>query len=284
MKSAETLANLQKVLTLLDPASDLEEMLTNVARQLVEMFGVDHSGVLLYGADDVEGVVIAEYPPQAAVGLKLPLTNYPLVTQLKAQRKPLAVLDAQHDPIMGAVRPTMQKLGIHSILIIPLIVKDKLIGGLGLDAMQGPRAFTPDEIDLAYTIGKQLAVAIDYTASLQVVEKSRHQTQILREVSQTLGETLNLEEVLPLILEQLEKVLPVDGSSIYLLVEDNVQLKARRGGYTPFQNQQIIPLKRLWGAAEIVRTRKPLLVGDTAHHPHWDHYQGSPLKSWLGNP
>ena len=78
MQSAETVANLQKFLSLLDPSLHLEEMLTNVARQLVEMFKVDHSGVLFFGYDDVEGEVVAEYPDHGAVGLRLSLIGYPL--------------------------------------------------------------------------------------------------------------------------------------------------------------------------------------------------------------
>ncbi len=57
-----TLDQLQKFLTLLNPSLNLNDMLTNVARQLVEMFEVDHSGVLFFGETDIEGLVIAEYP------------------------------------------------------------------------------------------------------------------------------------------------------------------------------------------------------------------------------
>ena len=285
MPSATTFANLQKLLTLLDPSLNLNEMLTQVAQQLIEVFEVDHSGVLQFGEDDLEGRVIAEYPAQNAVGLTVPLKNYPLFDQLKSERQPVAVLDAQNDPIMGVVQRTMRTLGIRSILIIPLIGRGKLVGSLSLDVTRTTRQFTSDEIELAHIVGNQIAVAIDYTHALDALEENHRQAQTLREVNQALGETLDLDKILPLILEQLEKVLPVDGSSIYLLVKDSLQLKARRGtGYSPFQYQQLIPLDQLWGGAEIIRTRAPLLVSDTKAHPQWDHYSGSPLRSWLGAP
>jgi GAF domain-containing protein len=284
MQSAETVANLQKFLSLLDPSLHLEEMLTNVARQLVEMFKVDHSGVLFFGYDDVEGEVVAEYPAHGAVGLRLSLIGYPLVDQLKAEQKPIAVLDAQHDPIMGNVRTVMRDLAIQSILIIPLIVRDRLIGGLGLDAIRSSRSFSPAELELGQVIGRQIAVAVDYARALAAAEASQQQAQTLRRVNRVLSETLNLDDILPLILEQLEKVIPSDGSSIYLLVERGVQVKAWRGGYSPFPAQQIIPVDQLWGISEIVKQRTPVLVPHTVDHPHWVAQPNSPIKSWLGLP
>lgn len=284
MQSAETLTDLQKFLTLLDPSLRLEEMLTNVARQLVEMFEVDHSGVLFFGYDDIQGEVIAEYPPQGAVGLKLSLLDYPLVDQLKAELKPIAVFDAQNDPIMGNVQATMRLLGIQSILIIPLIVKNHLIGGLGLDAMREPRHFSQAEIELCQVIGRQIAVAVDYTRALEAAEESQRQAQTLRRVNRVLSETLNLDQILPLILEQLELVIPSDGSSIYLLIEGGIQVKAWRGEYSPYKVQEIIAVDELWGIAEVVRRKVPIFVPDVEQQPDWKFVTDGPIKSWLGIP
>ncbi len=284
MQSAETLANLQKVLTLLDPATNLEEMLTRVGRHLVEMFEVDHCGVLFFGLEDLEGTIVAEYPSHGIVGMKLSLVGYPLAQRLKREQKPAAVFDAQNDPSMGTAQASMRTLGIQSILIIPLIVKDKLVGGVGLDMIHRQRHFTPAEIELGHIIGNQIAVAVDYTRALETAAESSRQSDILQKVNQALGETLDLDEILPLILEQLEQVIPVDGSSIYLWVEGGVQLKAWRGEYNRFTTQQIIPLDDLWGAAKIFDTKSPLLVTNTRHQPGWIAYPDSPLRSWLGVP
>ncbi len=118
MRLTETLTNLQKFLSLLNPALNLSNMLTTVAQQLVEIFNVAHSGMLLFGETDMEGVVIAQFPLQGAIGLNVPLTNYPLADRLKIEHEPIAVWDAQNDPLMGQARPTMRFLDIKSILII----------------------------------------------------------------------------------------------------------------------------------------------------------------------
>jgi GAF domain-containing protein len=284
MQSAETLADLQKFLTLLDPSLNLDEMLTDVARQLVEMFDVDHSGMLLFDANDDEGVVLAEYPAWGAVGLRVPLTNYPLLDQLKREPVPIFVFDAQHDPLMGSAQSTMQTLGIQSIVILPLVAQGRIMGSLSLDVTGSQRHFSPADLDLCHIIGDQIAVAVDYTFTLERVEQARQQAQRLREVNRVLSQSLDLDEVLHLILEQLDHVLPVDGSSIYLLTGDSVQLKAWRGNFTPIKPADIIPVKSLWGALEIVSSRQAVLVRNTETHPNWHVYKNPSILCWLGVP
>lgn len=284
MHSAETLANLQKFLALLNPTLNLNEMLANVARQLVEMFEVEHSGVLFFGEQDLEGKVIAEYPNQGAVALKVPLTDYPLMERIKVERKPMAVLDAQNDPAMGSARPTMRALGIQSIVIIPLVVQNKMVGSLSLDAIRAARTFTGAELELCHIIGNQIAVAVDYTRALEIAETSRRQAQTLSEVNRVLGESLDPDDILPLILEQLHKVISADGSSIHLLVPGGVQLVANRGSYDIFPVGQTIPLAELWGTRQIIKHKKTILLNHTNDHPHWQADPDSPIKSWLGLP
>lgn len=284
MQSAETLANLQKFLTLLDPSLNLNEMLTNVARQLVDMFNVDHSGMLLFGEEDDTGEVIAEYPSQGVVGLRVPLIRYPLTDKLKFDQKPVAVLHAQTDPQMGSAREVMRSLGIHSILIMPLVVRGKIVGSLSLDAMGRPRQFSEEELALCQVIGNQIAVAVDYTFSLQAVENSHRRAETLRQVNRALSQSLDLDEVLPLILEQLEQVLPVSGSSIFLRMDQGIQLRAWRGRRKPLATNEIIPLERLWGASEIFIHQKAILIPNTREHPRWTIGKDDAIECWLGVP
>lgn len=283
MNPADTVNNLQNFLALLDPALNLGAMLTGVARQLVEMFAVDHSAMLSFGEEDPTGKVIAEYPAQSALGLRVPLTNYPLFDRLKTEQTPQAVFEAQIDPVMGPARAAMQTLGIQSIMIIPLAVQGKIVGSLSLDAYQ-PRRFTRQELDLCQIIGRQIAVALDYTRALERAEANRRQAQTLADINHILSGSLNLDQILPLILEQAHKVLPVDSGNIFLLVDGGLQLKACTGQNQPFAWDEIIPLDHLWSAAQVVRTRRPYLIPDTTTTPHWRAIPNNPNNSWLGAP
>lgn len=284
MNSAQTLANLQKFLILLDPSLNLTEMLTNVARQLVEMFGVDHSGMLRFGEEELVGEVIAEYPPQGALGLTVPLDDYPLMDRLKTEKKPLAVLEAQHDPRMGQARATMRLLGIQSILIIPLVVKHKLVGSLSLDVSDGPRTFSEDELSLCHIIGNQIAVALDYTRALELAEAARIQADTLRQAAATLNATLHLDEVLERILAQLQRVIPCDSASIILREEETFRIVAARGFS---DSRQVVGMTFKYADRphfqEIARTGRPLVIADTGQYG-WDRQGPTAINSWIGAP
>jgi len=284
MNSAQTLANLQKFLTLLDPSLNLTEMLTGVARQLVEMFQVDHSGMLRFGEEDLAGEVIAEYPPQGAVGLTVPLEDYPLVGRLKTEKKPIAVLDAQHDPLMGQARATMRRLGIKSILIIPLVVKRRLVGSLSLDVSDETRTFTEDELDLCHIIGNQIAVALDYIRALELAEAARIQADTLRRAAATLNATLHLDEVLERILAQLQRVISCDSASIILREQDTFRIVAARGFSG---SRQVVGIAFNFADRphfqEIARTGQPLVIPDTGQYG-WDRQGPTTIKSWIGAP
>lgn len=91
-------------------------------------------------------------PTIRAVGNSILVHDNPSMEYILRQRRPLVVADVQRDPILGGVAPLLRELGVQSILILPLIVQDQVIGTIGLDSTRCRRVFTQDEIALAQTV------------------------------------------------------------------------------------------------------------------------------------
>jgi sigma-B regulation protein RsbU (phosphoserine phosphatase) len=72
---------------------------------------------------------------------------------------------------MEKVWPIMRDLGIRSLLIVPLIIQDRVIGSFSLDLKTTQRHFTPSEIEMTQTIASQLAVAIENARWLEKEHK-----------------------------------------------------------------------------------------------------------------
>jgi two-component system sensor histidine kinase/response regulator len=70
------------------------------------------------------------------------------------------VADAQHDPQLAPVHHLMQERGVSSLLILPLIVRDEVVGTIGLDAIER-REFTEEEITLATNAAAAAAQALE---------------------------------------------------------------------------------------------------------------------------
>ena len=161
------LALLHEISLAVNSTVDLYTLLTIASQKLVENFHIDHSGMLLFDETDTYGEVMAEYPPKDAMGIRLPLKGHAANEQLIETAQPLAIYDAQHDPLMKLSWDVMRNLGIQSILLVPLVVKGRVIGSFSLDSMTTQRHFTTSEIELVQTIASQLAMVIDNARLLE---------------------------------------------------------------------------------------------------------------------
>lgn len=166
------LAFLHELSLAINSTLNLQEILTTACQKLVENFHADHGGIWLFDDTCAYEEVASEFPPENAVGLQIPLSGCLAVEQMIAKATPVAIYDAQHDLIMEKMWDVMRMLGIHSTLMVPLIIQGRVIGSFSLDMIMCQRVFESSEIELAQTIASQLAIAID-NARLLEKEHSR---------------------------------------------------------------------------------------------------------------
>jgi GAF domain-containing protein/anti-sigma regulatory factor (Ser/Thr protein kinase) len=193
---------------------DLKHILEATAEQVVNVFGADHSGIILFDEDQTLGQVVAEYPSSDAAAQSFAVRGYVGAERLIAERAPLMIEDVQHDPIMEALWDLMHKLNICSMLIVPLIIKDKVIGSIGLDGIGQQRHFDDDEITLAQTIASQVAYAIENARLYQETRQRLRELSLLFESSAVISVSLESDRVLQTTAEQLLNALNVEGCAI----------------------------------------------------------------------
>jgi signal transduction histidine kinase/putative methionine-R-sulfoxide reductase with GAF domain len=114
----------------------------------------------------------------------------------------------------------------------------------------------------------------------------RRVSKALREVGVALGTTLDLDELLELILARITDALEADRTTLYLLDEANDELVSR---IAQGQNVRSIRLKMGRGiAGHVARTGKPLTVRDAYEDPRfsaeWDMVSGYRTRSILAAP
>ena len=86
-------------------------------------------------------------------------------------REPLIVTDVPGERGFEPVRAILNKLGTRSILLIPIIGKNRILGSFGLDVMKQARTFTKDEIEVCKLFAMQAAVAIENAQTHKETEK-----------------------------------------------------------------------------------------------------------------
>ncbi|MQY77134.1 MAG: GAF domain-containing protein [Spirochaeta sp.] len=257
---------LRSVANSISTSLDLDDILTKAARLMVEHFNIDHCGILAFDADFEMSRVLAEYPDRSIIGQTFPIKGYGAAERIIEVPEPLFIEDTRTNPLMTTVREAMVRMDIGSMLILPLVIKGRTIGSIGLDSIGKQCTFRDKEINLAQAIADQVAIALE---NGRLFAEEHHQRQInetLREITQAVGSSLDPDDVLRMILQELKKVIDYQGGAILLIDEKERLLYVRMlEGYGKDAKLVTLPLDSDKGiTVEVARTGEPLYVPDVS--------------------
>ena len=147
--------------TTLDP----KELLYKIVKKISDVMAVNRCSIIRVDWMRKSAYVVASHEDPNIAGLKLNLKKYPEILAALSLREAVLINDISTDPLMRKVRDIIMPLGIRSILVIPIIFHEKVIGTLFLRTSRTSRAFDAAEIQLLDTIAKTSANAL-YNAFL----------------------------------------------------------------------------------------------------------------------
>jgi GAF domain-containing protein len=285
-RQANHMALLNRIAQILSSRLDVQEILDVASQELVRIFGADHTGTVLF--DDVVawGTVVAEYPTGSVLNERIPLLNNALADALLATCRPVCITDTATDPLAQVSRAMFTRLGIVSLMIVPLVRRGQVIGSISLDSFGKRREFTEDEQELALAVAASVASAIENARLFAAEQSARRTADTLREVARVLSSSFDPEEVLQLILRELQAIIAYDTASIMLLDRDMLRIAAYCGSETLINPRSISfdPEQRS-AAWIVVRMRQPMVISDTSTSPDWMFEEHSThIGSWLGVP
>lgn len=272
------LALVNRISMLVNSTLDLDQILQTACTEMAQAFDVGQSGVVLFDQDLQIGRVVAQYqavPDGEPAETTIPLTDNPSMERIITTRKSLAIADVEHDPLTATIRDVFRQQ-VRSILIVPLIVQDQLVGTIGLDAIGSPRAFTAEEQRLAETIANQVALAIEnaqrYRHADEALEQRVQELTVLQRINRDLT-TLDLDQVLFVLLQE---AIGATGSS-----HGNVVLRdmEKAGQFRVLVSQgyaqeeegalyaQVITKDGKGVSARIIRNGQPVITRDVREEP-----------------
>jgi GAF domain-containing protein/anti-sigma regulatory factor (Ser/Thr protein kinase) len=178
------------------------------------------------------------------------------------QRAPVIVDDAP-SVYEGFRREPHAAIGIQSWLGVPLMLGDRLIGMLALDKRE-PGFYTPEHARLASAFAVQAAVAIENARLYEEAQRHVEELIALHSIDVAMISSLELDEVLSIIYEQISEALGVITFYIALCGKREDVIDARmvveEGERKP---PFTLKVKENGGfAARVIHTRQPLWVDD----------------------
>lgn len=161
-REKKDLQNLIDLLSLFSSTLNPQEVLYFIVKKISEMIDVNRCSIVSIDAGDPGfAYVVSTSENPGITNLKLDLGKYPEIRQVLFLRKPLFIRDALKDPVMKEVRDIIAPIGIRSILVIPVIFRNEIIGTLLLRASRSSSAFTRREITLCTAIANASSNALN---------------------------------------------------------------------------------------------------------------------------
>jgi GAF domain-containing protein/CheY-like chemotaxis protein len=177
---------------------DEQEMLYTVLREMLTTLGLLQGGVLFFEEDRKFGKLHALFMngEPAEPGLRFPIEGNPSYEKLIATKRPVAIEDAANDPLLATVREITLPLRIASLLLVPIIINDEVIGALGADAIGKKHVFTEREINLAIAMADQLSIMLQNRQLLEETKRRAVQLQTSSDVGRVATSILDQETML----------------------------------------------------------------------------------------
>ena len=175
----ETQARLNETQTLLEVSDsvnstlDLQEAVRRIARAVAHVVGADTAGAYLLDADGGCLIPFAGYRVpkdllEAFVRTPIPIAGFRFVEEAFTTKAAVHTGDTAGDSRIN--HPVFRSFAHRSALFVPMLAKDKIIGGLYVIWWTDERRFTKEEVGLVNGVARQAAIAIENAELFRAVQ------------------------------------------------------------------------------------------------------------------
>jgi transcriptional regulator with GAF, ATPase, and Fis domain len=200
-------------------AINLDRFLTVIVSELGRMMNVDRCDVIqLKSASELrishEWRASDDVP--SSLGTVVPLDLKQLSEHVDI-RKPIRLNDTAAAGLDEKVRFLTASLGTRSLLVVPVMLGDDVLGLVGLHTTGTPREWLDDEVSFLESIAGQIAIGYQYTRLYTDKEREAETKRALLSIANALNARSDFREVSSLVLERAIALVGADYSALGVL-------------------------------------------------------------------
>ncbi len=157
-------------------------------------------------------------------------SKFPLWHQI-ATGNIVAYEDVLNAPELTEIeRIAFENYDARSVIIIPLRVPNRMIGAVWVSSSK-PYRYSDRELRVYQSFGEQASIAMQAHYLLLQTERRARQLETTAEISQAVGKILDLEKLLPMIVDLIRDAFGYDQAQIFLMDKDDeyAELRASTG-------------------------------------------------------
>jgi len=203
----------------LPTAINLDRFLNVIVSELGRMMSVDRCDVIqLTSASElrISHEWRASNDVASSLGTVIPLDLKQLSNRVDI-KKPIRLDDTAAPGLDQKVRFLAASLGTRSLLVVPVVLGDDVLGLVGLHMTRTLREWLDDEVSFLQSIAGQIAVGYEYTRLYSDKEREAETKRALLSIANALNARSDFREVSSLVLERAIALVGADYSALGVL-------------------------------------------------------------------
>ncbi len=216
------LESYQNICKAISASITLDEVLQLIVTNVVKVMNVKASLLRLLNEENQQLEVAAYYGLSEKYANKGPVAYDASIDDALAGQSVSTYDIAEHED--SRYYAEAMEEGIRSILSIPLRVEKEVIGILRMYTAE-PVDYTPDDLKFISALAEQGAIAIVNAKRFETaLSDEKEYLRVFEEISKAVSSTLNLNELLDMVVKKIPEVMGLKGGSLRLLDKEKKQL------------------------------------------------------------
>lgn len=188
------------------------------------------------------------------------------------------------DDLLRYRKATSGRLPI-SAMLVPLRMGESVLGVMFLENYDTPGAFTEEDEALASSFTRQATMALENARLYQASEQRATQLQALTKVAGTITSSLQRDELISSLLDQMKIILPYDTAALWLRTADVLSVAATTGFADKDSRVNLsVAVEDSALFKTMIQTGEPIAVGDLRNDRRFPSLLEPDYLSWLGIP
>jgi Nif-specific regulatory protein len=205
----ESFQTLLKISQTINTILDYNELLERIMDLAIENLNAERGVILIKDKKGITPVVARELSQKDLDDLTQISSS--ILNQVLQEQKPLLIHNAQDTDFKSAQSVILHS--IQSVMCVPLISRDKLMGAIYVDSRSRKGVFTEDDLDFLNAFSHQAAIAMENArlTSLLVDENKYLKTELVKtsQFENIIGHSAQMVKVFDLMRKVLNSDIPV---------------------------------------------------------------------------
>lgn len=222
--AATTVDALLRVTEAIETATTLDELLLLALNEIGRIVNVQPTMMAMVHDDGTHIDMITSFPPQVAPVRPISLDDAPYLEQVVRTRTPKQLMLPDPTELHPEMVKVFQSNGVQSLLLLPLVARDRVISLLGLMGVEINRPFSDQDIALLRILIAPLASAMDAFLTTDAARRRSFELSTLNDIAATITSSLDSRDVYHQVVRHINEYFRVDAGSLLMLDEATGEL------------------------------------------------------------